>query len=123
MERGIACDMEAAFRDGGLTPPDLDPVLKRDRRRKRLYAYLTETGALVPVTERLSGRVVVFHREALTLAAICLEAALVDGAGRTVSEINQALGLTRKFSVPLLEHLTATGVLRRVGDLRYWNTL
>jgi len=25
--------------------------------------------------------------------------------------------------VPLLEHLTATGVLRRVGDLRYWNTL
>ncbi len=122
VERGIARDMEAAFRDGGLMPPDLDTVLKRDRRRRRLYAYLTETGALVPLTEQLSGRVVVFHREALTLAAERLEAVLADGAGRTVSEINPLLGVTRKFSVPLLEHLTATGVLRRVGDLRYWNT-
>jgi len=123
VERGIACDMEAAFRDGGLTPPDLDAVLKRDRRRKRLCAYLTETGALVPITERLSGHVLVFHREALTHAAARLQIALADGAGLTVSEINALLGLTRKFSVPLLEHLTATGVLRRVGDLRYWNTL
>ncbi len=123
VECGIARDLEAAFRDGGLTPPDLDTVLKRDRRRKRLYAYLVETGTLVPVTERLSGRVVVFHREALTQAAAWLEAVLADGAGRTVSEINQTLGLTRKFSVPLLEHLTSTGTLRRVGDLRYWNIL
>ncbi len=119
VEYGIARDMEAAFRDGGLTPPDLDTVLKRDRRRKRLYAYLTEIGALVPVTERLSGHVVVFHRDALTDAAVRLGAMLADGAGLTVSEINARLGLTRKFSVPLLEHLTATGVLRRVGDLRF----
>ena len=119
VERGIACDLEAAFRDGGLTPPELDAVLKRDRRRKRLYAYLVETGVLVPVTERLSGRVLTFHRDALTNAAARLETLLADGARLTVSEINHALGLTRKFSVPLLEHLTATGVLRRAGDLRF----
>ena len=119
VERGIARDLEAAFRDGGLTPPELDAVLKRDRRRKRLYAYLVETGALVPITERLSGRVLTFHQDALAEAAVRLKELLAGGAGRTVSEINAQLGLTRKFSVPLLEYLTATGVLRRVGNLRF----
>jgi selenocysteine-specific elongation factor len=38
--------------------------------------------------------------------------------GVTVSAIRDALGTTRKYLLPLLAHLDATGVTRRRGDLR-----
>ena len=38
--------------------------------------------------------------------------------GVTVSTIREALGTTRRYVVPLLTHLDATGVTRRRGDLR-----
>jgi selenocysteine-specific elongation factor len=39
--------------------------------------------------------------------------------GVTVSEMRRALGTTRKYAVPLAEHLDRTGVTRREGDRRY----
>jgi selenocysteine-specific elongation factor len=39
--------------------------------------------------------------------------------GVTVSEMRTALGTTRKYAVPLAEHLDRTGVTRRDGDRRY----
>jgi selenocysteine-specific elongation factor len=39
--------------------------------------------------------------------------------GITVSALRQALGTSRKYAVPLAEHLDRTGVTRREGDLRY----
>jgi selenocysteine-specific elongation factor len=38
--------------------------------------------------------------------------------GITVSDARTALGTTRKYIVPLLRHLDATGVTRRLGDRR-----
>ena len=120
VEREIAQEIEAEFRQGGLKPPDLDAVLKRDRRRKALYHFLVEGGALVPTTDRTSNKTVVFHRDALVQAETRLHAALLDGAGQTVSQLNAALGTTRKFSIPLLEHLDGLGVTKRAGDVRLW---
>jgi selenocysteine-specific elongation factor len=40
-------------------------------------------------------------------------------AGITVSAFRERLGTSRKYAVPLLEHLDRTGVTRRSGDLRY----
>jgi selenocysteine-specific elongation factor len=45
-----------------------------------------------------------------------LLAAKPDGV--TVAEIRDQLGTTRRFLLPLLAHLDATGVTRRRGDLR-----
>ena len=39
-------------------------------------------------------------------------------AGATVSAFREGLGTSRKYAVPLLEHLDATGRTRRVGDVR-----
>jgi selenocysteine-specific elongation factor len=36
----------------------------------------------------------------------------------TVSALREGLGTSRKYAVPLLEHLDATGRTRRVGDVR-----
>ncbi len=41
-----------------------------------------------------------------------------DGGPATVSQLREALGTTRKYAVPLLEKLDATGVTRRNGDVR-----
>ena len=65
IEREIAREIEGSSVTGGLKPPDLDTVLKRDRRRKTLYITWSKTGALVPATERTSNRTVVFHQAAL----------------------------------------------------------
>jgi selenocysteine-specific elongation factor len=43
---------------------------------------------------------------------------LRQGKGLTVAEIRDMLGTTRKFAVPLCEHLDRIGVTRREGDLR-----
>ncbi len=50
-----------------------------------------------------------------------LQSALIDSDGLRVSELNQVLSTTRKFSVPLLEYLDSIGLTRRDGDLRFWN--
>ena len=120
-EREIACEIETAFREGGLKPPELDVVLKRDRRRKTLYHYLVESGALVPVTDRASSRTVVFHQSAIDALCPVLQNALAESGGLRVSELNQRLNTTRKFSVPLFEYLDSIGMTRREGDLRFWN--
>ena len=85
---------------------------------KRLYHFLVEAGTLVPTTERTTNRTVVFHRDIVTETERRLCAALSGGEGQTVSQINALLGTTRKFSIPLLEHLDSLGVTKRVGDVR-----
>jgi len=121
IEREIAREIETQFREGGLKPPELDAVLKRDRRRKTLYYYLVEAGTLVPATDRTSNRTVVFHQSAIADIGPVLQSALLESDGLRVSELNQVLSTTRKFSVPLLEYLDSIGMTRRDGDLRFWN--
>ncbi len=43
---------------------------------------------------------------------------LQTGAGKTVAEIRDILGTTRKFAVPICEYLDRIGVTKREGDLR-----
>ncbi|WP_418255924.1 SelB C-terminal domain-containing protein, partial [Gordonibacter urolithinfaciens] len=38
--------------------------------------------------------------------------------GATAAELRDAMGTTRKYAIPLLEHFDAQGVTRRDGDLR-----
>ncbi|MGI4787287.1 MAG: selenocysteine-specific translation elongation factor [Janthinobacterium lividum] len=121
IEREIVREIEEQFRSGGMKPPELDVVLGKDRRRKTLYYYLVESGALVPATDRLSSRTVVFHQGAIEAIEPALRSALEESDGLRVSDLNQVLGTTRKFSVPLLEYLDSIGMTRRDGDLRFWN--
>ena len=39
--------------------------------------------------------------------------------GITIGQVREVLGTTRKWAVPLLGHLDATGVTRRRGDLHH----
>jgi selenocysteine-specific elongation factor len=41
-----------------------------------------------------------------------------DPGGVSVAQVREALGTSRKWAIPLLAHLDATGVTRRRGDVR-----
>ena len=70
-----------------------------------------EAGLAVRVSKEL-----VFTPELVARAEALVRAA-PDGI--TVSAFREQLGTSRKFALPLLEHLDRTGVSRRDGDLRF----
>jgi selenocysteine-specific elongation factor len=70
------------------------------------------SGALVRISSEL-----VFTRELVERAGSIVREAGADGI--TLSALRERLGTSRKYAVPLAEHLDRTGVTRRSGDLRF----
>jgi selenocysteine-specific elongation factor len=70
------------------------------------------SGGLVRISPDL-----VLTRELVERAEVAVREA--GDSGITVSALREGLGTTRKYAVPLLEHLDRTGVTRRSGDLRF----
>lgn len=110
--------VETAFRRGGLAPPDAAAVGMGDPRCLRAVRYLIRTGALVRTIDRVQKREILFHRDSLARARRILALHLSDRGGFTVGEVGRLLGVSRRFTVPLLEHLDAVGFTRRDGDQR-----
>ncbi|MER2265233.1 selenocysteine-specific translation elongation factor [Methylobacterium oxalidis] len=111
--------LEALYRAGGLTPPDEAEAVGRDLRRQQALKYLLAAGTLVRTVDRVQKRSILFHRDAIGQG----KAVLVRQFGRAADgflarEAGAALGISRKFSIPLLEHLDAIRFTRRSGDRR-----
>ena len=117
-EQQVQREIESRFVNGALRPPNIDDVVLQNKRRHEVYRYMVDQGILVETYDSGSRKTVAFHRDAVELAAGCLRAALRGGKGMTVSEINSLLDISRKYSIPLLEHLDHIGVTRRQGDKR-----
>ena len=118
----------AEHEPGGAPSPEIERVV-----------YAVEAGEPVPlsVTELLaqgiprdaleaaiaSGALVRISRDLVITKGFVEQAIEVvrraGDAGITVSAFREALGTSRKFAVPLLEHLDGTGATRRRGDLRF----
>ena len=114
-ERELSERIADAFRRGGLAPPSPGEVSIEVSHRPKvvlgLIGYLVKKGALV----RLPGGWIV-AREAVDDVIDRLRA-----SGRPsidVGEFKEMFGLTRKLAIPMLEHLDASKVTRRVGDSR-----
>ena len=69
-----------------------------------------EIGSITPSSRFLT-------REVVERAGTIVREAGADGI--TVSALRERLGTSRKYAVPLAEHLDRTGVTRRSGDLRF----
>ena len=90
------------------TPPPPPPDLSRNEIRE-----LVRRGSVIEVDG------VAFGAGAIEQAAAVVRTLLADRPdGVTVAEIRDALGTTRKYVLPLLAHLDATGRTRRRDDLR-----
>jgi len=111
--------IDAAFRDGGLTPPDvgdlaartgMNPavvqrviaVMLRQKTLRRIDAYVFHQAAL----DRLKADVALLKRDSPTPVRI------------DVAAFKAKYGLTRKFAIPLLEYLDGERVTRRTGEWR-----
>ncbi len=62
---------------------------------------------------------IIFHSHAIVMATTAVKHLLqVHPQGFAVSQFREALQITRKYAVPLIEYLDQQGITRRRGDLR-----
>ncbi len=117
-EAARMASLAARLKREGLTPPDL-PTLAPDAASRRIVERLVRGGVAIRATDRVQKRDWLFHTEAVSAARVQLEQALARSAeGLLVGEAGSILGLTRRHSVPLLEHFDAIRFTRRQGDRR-----
>ncbi|RPJ74855.1 MAG: hypothetical protein EHM24_05330, partial [Acidobacteria bacterium] len=115
--RGV---IEAAFRAGGLKPPEPENAAAEGGVGAEAAARVVQLLVRQKVLVRLD--TLLFHQEALRqlkedLSA--LRAASGPGSARIdVAAFKERYGVTRKYAIPLLEWLDRERVTRRVGDAR-----
>jgi selenocysteine-specific elongation factor len=121
-ERRLAAEMEEAFRVRRLAPTYLDQVVGPDRTRRDLFNLLCETDRLVRLRSHDRKASFVVHADILDNAVAEIESHFAYPQKFTVSEVRELLGANRKFTVPFMEHLDATGVTIRMGNQRQLRT-
>jgi selenocysteine-specific elongation factor len=116
-ERRLKDEMAEAIRDGGLSPPDAADLAASAGARAvvvpELLALLRDEKRIVEIAP---GRFLDVDVEAQMRRRIA--EVLADGATITMAELRDLLGTTRKFAVPIGEHLDRIGLTRREGDAR-----
>ncbi len=114
-ERELSQRIAALYRERGLNPPsplEASQILShRPKIVEGLVAYLVKRGELV----RLPGGWII-ARSAIDDVAARLRGSVKSSLD--VGEFKEMFGLTRKLAIPLLEHLDASKVTRRIGDRR-----
>jgi len=106
-----------SLRAAGLTPP-LPKEIVIDGQSREAVERLLRTGMLIRAVDRPKAKELLFHRDAIAEARRRLEPLLAPEPGLLVTEIAAALGISRKFVMPLLDHLDTTRFTRRDGDRR-----
>ena len=92
------------LRRGGLTPPNPSAIVT-DPQSKRAVDRLLREGVVVRALDRAKGRDILFHHDAIEAAQRRLAPLLERAPGLLVTEVGAALGISRKYSMPLLDHL------------------
>ena len=118
VERRLAGELEETFRLGGLTPPSLDAVLGGDDTKQDIYQLLREMGKLVRLRTYDRDSNFVLHQDVLSDIKQKLQKAFPYPREFSISDLRDLLGTTRKYLIPLVEHLDATGVTIRIGNIR-----
>lgn len=115
-DREVERAVEQAFCAFGLVAPKLDEVVGKDAERRAALERLLRVGRVVKLRHAQGGEPRLVHRQAIGEAEARLRAALPGPF--TAAAARDALGLTRRDTLPLLEHWDAAGVTRRRAELR-----
>jgi selenocysteine-specific elongation factor len=116
-EAQLASQIAATLQQAGLTPPDATAIVT-DTQSKRAVERLLRAGVIVRALDRVKGREILFHRDAIADAQRRLAPLLDRHPGLLVTEAGSALGISRKYSMPLLDHLDTIRFTRRIKDRR-----
>lgn len=117
LEQQAAEKIAARLKDAGTTPPAVEDLLGglavKDAVAWRALGALAEAGRAVRVGDQFA-----FDEHAYAALEQAAAEYLRAHGQATVSELKDALGVSRKYAVPLMEHFDATGLTKREGDLR-----
>jgi selenocysteine-specific elongation factor len=110
--------IESEFESAGLTVPDLASVLAKlpvdAPRAQKILQILLREKVLVKISSDL-----VFHRNTLLKLREMLAKYRKERSARLpITVFKELTGITRKYAIPLLEHLDREQVTRRAGDER-----
>jgi selenocysteine-specific elongation factor len=116
-EAELASQIAETLRRGGLTPPNPGTIVTGASSKRAVDRLLT-AGIIVRAVDRAKDREILFHKDAIEDAQRRLAPLLEHGPGMLVTEITAALGISRKYCMPLLDHLDTICFTRRVNDRR-----
>jgi selenocysteine-specific elongation factor len=116
-EAELASRIAETLRRGGLAPPSPSSIVS-DLQSSRAVERLLREGVIVRALDRAKGKEILFHRDAIEEARRRLAPLLEREPGLLVTEVGAALGISRKYSMPLLDHLDTIRFTRRVRDRR-----
>jgi selenocysteine-specific elongation factor len=116
-EAELAALIAESLRQAGLTPPDPKAIVT-DLSAKRAVDRLLRDGVVVRAVDRAKRKEILFHQEAIAEAQARLAPLLERSPGLLPTEVGVALGISRKYSMPLLDHLDTIRFTRRVDDRR-----
>lgn len=109
--------IEAAFRTAGLQTPSVKEVLPStgvdSTRAQRILSLLLRERVLVRINDEL-----ILHQQALETLKQMLAAHKRQSPRMNVAAFKEMTGVSRKYAIPLLEHLDRLRLTRRVGDER-----
>ncbi|MEE9567676.1 MAG: selenocysteine-specific translation elongation factor [Desulfobacteria bacterium] len=116
-EKDIRHRIERAYLESGLQPPyfrDLTASLgQNSAHTKEILMHMLEEGTLVKVKEDLY-----FHRRVIDDLKNGLVSYLKANGEIDTPQFKEMTGVSRKYTIPLIEFFDATKVTIRIGDIR-----
>jgi selenocysteine-specific elongation factor len=110
-------DLLQTYQQAGIEPPNLNSVLETLQVSKKealaVMALLMEEGKLVKINDSLY-----FSTQAINDIRDRVARHFVEHDSLTPTDFKNITGLSRKFSIPLLEYLDKQKITMRVGDVR-----
>jgi selenocysteine-specific elongation factor len=105
------------YRDAGITPPNLNDVLQDldidAKQATPILQLLTEEGKLIKIKDGMY-----YSAEALERVRELVLGYFAENEELGPKEFKELTGLSRKYSIPLLEYLDKARITIRVGDVR-----
>ncbi len=101
----------AAFAQSPYAPPSAKRCI--EQVGEEIFRHLLEQGELVAVSSE-----VVFTRPTYEAMVEAIRNQLQEKGEISVAEVRDLFQTSRKYALPLLEHLDRIGVTVRVGDVR-----
>jgi len=110
-------EIEALYRDAGLSVPELDELLERYPNQtvavKQVIQSMVEQGTLINITAQIY-----LHRESFLGALDEMEKIQADCGVISLGDFRDRAGTSRKFALPILNYCDNRKLTKRTGDLR-----
>jgi selenocysteine-specific elongation factor len=120
-EASLAIQIAAQLHAAGLAPPDPKTIIT-SLAAKRATDRLLSEGTIIRAVDRAKDKEILFHQEAVEHAIRQLAPLLEHPPGLLATDVGAALGISRKYSMPLLDHLDSIRFTKRINDRRIRGT-